>query len=260
MKYFILIFMLLFQSKANASSYDMLMSDIEPVVFEKQADKTGDAISKLDPYADFNREMFKFNLAFHDSVGRPLSNAYRKIPSPARTGLENFINNLGEPMSMLNSFLQGDIEGGLSGLMRFAFNSTIGFFGILDVATEMGLESKKEDLGQTLFVWGFWPESNYVVLPLLGPSTTRGIFGSSVQSLSDPFELYEQADLDDEQRIGIFATSGFISYTKVAPLLDDLITDPNAYEFAREGYIQLRMGQLYNGAPPTPEIDDFIFD
>ncbi|MBO1927393.1 VacJ family lipoprotein [Thiomicrorhabdus sp. 6S2-11] len=257
---FVFAFVLLFQTKAYADDYDILFGDVlaEEVTVTKPV--SGNAISNLDPYSDFNRAMFDFNLAFHDSIGRPLSNAYKKIPSPARTGLENFIDNLGEPLSMLNSFLQGDIEGGLTGFMRFAFNSTIGFFGVLDIATEMGLHSKNEDLGQTLFVWGVWPETNYLVLPLLGPTTTRGIFGSGVESISDPFEIYDHADFGDEQRIALFATSGFISYTKVAPLLDDLINRSTGYEFAREGYIQLRMGQLYNGAPPMPALDDFNFD
>lgn len=256
---FLFAFLLLFQTKTHADDYDHLFGDV--VAHELHSSQTsGEAISTADPYASFNRKMFKLNLAFHDSIGRPLSNAYKKVPSPARTGLENFIDNLGEPFSMLNSFLQGDIEGGLSGLMRFAFNSTFGIFGVLDVASEMGLHSKNEDFGQTLFVWGLWPETNYIVLPLLGPTTTRGVFGTTVESLSDPFELYDQAELNDDQRIALFTTSGFISYTKVAPLLDDLVTNPAAYEFSREGYMQLRMGQLYNGPPPMPALDDFDFD
>ncbi|BBP44660.1 hypothetical protein THMIRHAS_00330 [Thiosulfatimonas sediminis] len=247
------------QSKSYANEYDYLFHDVTVKASDNKI-VNNEAISKTDPYANFNREMFAFNLAFHDSVGRPLSNAYREIPRPARLGVENFLNNLNEPFSMLNSFLQGDVEGGLTGLMRFAFNSTLGIFGILDIATEMGLASKNEDFGQTLFVWGIWPESNYLVLPLLGPTTTRGFLGNSAQSIADPLEFYQQVDLSDEQRTSVFAASGFVSYTKVSPLLDGLIEQVGAYELARESYIQLRMGELYNGKPPIPALDNFNFD
>ncbi|MBO1924872.1 VacJ family lipoprotein [Thiomicrorhabdus sp. 6S3-12] len=218
------------------------------------------AISSLDPYESFNRSMFDFNMAFHDAIGRPLANAYREIPQPARTGVENFLNNLKEPLSALNSFLQGNIEDGLGGIMRFALNSTLGLFGILDIATEAGLPSKNEDFGQTLYVWGVWDNANYLVLPLLGPTTTRNLFGDVTESVTDPTQVYDAADFETEERFAIFATSGFVEYTKIAPLLDDLQNQPDPYYFSRESYIQYRIGQIYNGKPPTPDLDDFDID
>ena len=48
--------------------------------------------------------------------------------------------------------------------MRFFLNSTLGIFGIFDVATPLGLSKNKEDFGQTLGFWGV-PDGPYLVLP-----------------------------------------------------------------------------------------------
>ncbi len=55
-------------------------------------------------------------------------------------------------------------------------NTTFGIGGLFDPATQMGLPTGDEDLGQTLGRWGI-PSGPYLVLPLLGPSTTRDAFG-----------------------------------------------------------------------------------
>ncbi|MBN2647191.1 MAG: VacJ family lipoprotein [Thiotrichales bacterium] len=217
-------------------------------------------ISSEDPYEAFNRTMFDFNLAFHNNLGRPLANTYRHIPQPARTGLENFIGNLREPFSALNSLLQGNIEDGLGGIMRFALNTTFGLGGVLDIASEAGLPSKNEDFGQTLFVWGLWKESHYLVLPFLGPTTFRNLTGTISESIFDPIDIYDQANFSSEQRLAFYVSSGFLAYVRFAPLLDELQKQPEPYIFARESYIQYRVGQLYNGQPPVSDIDQFNID
>lgn len=227
--------------------------------------KKSPAINAEDPYESFNRAMLQFNLDFHDTVGEPLVKGYRLIPQPIRTGGENFLNNLGQPLSMLNSFLQGNIEDGLSTLMRFSINSTFGLFGILDIATQAQLEDKKEDFGQTLYVWGVWENANFVVLPFLGPTTTRGIFGK-IETTVDP--IYNQTgishfyNLENEstQKSKIFAINGIAQYNQFAPLIATLENQIDPYLFAREGYIQGRVNAIYNGNPPLPKIEDDFFE
>lgn len=213
-----------------------------------------------DPYEDFNRAMFEFNLDFNDKVGIPLSNAYETVlPQPARTGISNFFDNLTTPLSAINSFLQGKVEDGLSEIMRFSINSTFGLFGILDIATEAGLKAKNEDFGQTLYHWGLWDKSSYLVLPILGPYTTRGLTGRLLDSSIDPVYDYV-IKTDDEGRVWIFTTNGLVQFAEVADLIEQVKTQPDPYIFSRESYLQLRTNEIYDGKAPQPALDDFIFE
>lgn len=224
------------------------------------------AMNSQDPYEGFNRQMLSFNLAFHNTVGKPIVKGYRLIPKPIRTGTENFLNNLGQPLSMINSFLQGNVEDGLHSFMRFTINSTFGILGLLDIASEAGLHDKKEDFGQTLYVWGVWPEASFVVLPLLGPTTTRDIFGK-VEGAIDP--IYESNELSkvygfnesDGMRSSVFTANGITAYNRAAPLINVMENQIDPYLFMREGYLQNRINAIYNGKPPLPKLeDDFLFE
>lgn len=227
---------------------------------------TSSAFNDQDPFEGFNRSMLDFNLVFHEKVGLPAIEVYRTVPSPIRTGGENFLSNLSEPLSMLNSLLQGNIEDSLHTFMRFTINTTFGLLGVLDVASEAGLQSKDEDFGQTLYVWGVWDEASYVVLPFFGPTTTRDIFGK-VEGAVDP--IYYQKGLDsiyhlensDEAKAMIFTANGIAQYNRAEPLISTLQDQIDPYLFAREAYKQNRLNAIYNGKPPVPKIeDDFLFE
>ncbi|MCF6229728.1 MAG: VacJ family lipoprotein [Gammaproteobacteria bacterium] len=217
-------------------------------------------ITDEDPYESFNRTMFDFNMAFNDSVGKPVVNAYEFIfPQPVKTGVSNFFSNLTEPLSMVNSFLQGNVEDGLSSFMRFTINSTFGLFGLLDIATPAGLDKINEDFGQTLYTWGVWEEANYVVLPFLGPYTTRGLVGSSVDGYINP--IYPNIiDTDTSGRFWLYLGGTFVSYVNIMKVIDDLHNQPDPYIFARESYLQYRTNLLYNGNLPEADLDDFDFE
>lgn len=126
-----------------------------------------------DPLERFNRAMFSFNEGVDKAVLKPAAEVYETItPRVVRNGVGNFLGNLGDPWIAVNNILQGKVADGVSDLTRFVVNSTLGLLGVLDVATEMGLNKNDEDFGQTLAVWGVG-EGPFVVLPLFGPSTTR---------------------------------------------------------------------------------------
>ena len=217
-------------------------------------------MNEQDPYEDFNRAMFEFNLKFNDSIGIPVSNTYKTIvPQPARTGISNFFDNLTTPISAVNCFLQGKVECGLSEIMRFSINTTFGFFGILDIAEPAGLKAKNEDLGHTLYHWGFWDNSSYLVLPILGPYTTRGLTGRVIDSSYDPTYNY-LIKTDDQGRILLFTANGIVQLSKVSDLLPQIKNQPDPYIFSRESYLQLRTNDIYDGKAPQPSLDDFIFD
>lgn len=68
-------------------------------------------------------------------------------------------------------------------------NSTIGVFGLVDVADKIGLEEKQEDFGQTLATWGVG-DGFYVVLPFFGPSNVRDTAGMVLAYTTDPINAY----------------------------------------------------------------------
>jgi phospholipid-binding lipoprotein MlaA len=121
--------------------------------------------------------MHTFNNAVDRTIARPLALGYVKVvPRPVRLGVSNFFSNLGEPVTTLNSLLQGKPKQAGQSLARFLMNSTVGIGGIFDPASAANLPRKNEDFGQTLGVWG-WRRSRYLELPLFGPRTVRDTFG-----------------------------------------------------------------------------------
>lgn len=139
-----------------------------------------------DPYEGFNRNMHAFNVMLDDAALKPVTKGYRWVmPQFAQDGVSHAIDNLGEVNNTLNNVLQGKVDRGITSAFRFLLNSTVGVFGLLDVASWVGMERAPEDFGQTLGVWGV-PEGPYLELPLLGPSGARDIFKWPVQTATNP--------------------------------------------------------------------------
>lgn len=126
-----------------------------------------------DPFESYNRGVYSFNEQADKVVFKPLAEVYDVVvPAPAKTAVGNVFSNLGDPWIGVNNALQGKAGDALSDMMRFMVNSSFGIFGLLDIATPMGLPKHDEDLGQTLGAWGVG-EGAYFMLPLLGPRTVR---------------------------------------------------------------------------------------
>ncbi|WP_296830977.1 VacJ family lipoprotein [Thiomicrospira sp.] len=213
-----------------------------------------------DPYESFNRSMFEFNLAFHDLVGEPVGKSYKKyVPRPARTGIHNFFINLRMPLNMTNNLLQGKVERGLADFMRFTINTVFGFGGLLDIATPAGLPYEKEDFGQTLYKWGLWKESSFVVLPVVGGFTFRELAGAGIDASYNPtYSHIIQTDL--EGRTKILVVDQFDNYIQFMDLIDTVRDSYDPYIFYRESYLQYRNNLIYDGKPPQPDLDDFDFN
>jgi phospholipid-binding lipoprotein MlaA len=129
-----------------------------------------------DPWERLNRFTYRFNARFDEAVFLRASNAYRRVPSPIRSGVHNFFGNLSEVDSMINYALQWRLRLGVRSLGRFVINSTIGIGGLFDVAAKLKLPGAPTGLSATLAGWGMHP-GPYVVIPLLGPSTLRDGLG-----------------------------------------------------------------------------------
>jgi phospholipid-binding lipoprotein MlaA len=129
-----------------------------------------------DPWERVNRFTYRFNARFDDAVFLRAANAYRRVPSPIRSGVHNFFGNLSEVDSVINYALQWRLTLAGRSLGRFVINSTIGIGGLFDTAARLKLPGAPTGLSSTLAKWGMHP-GPYLVIPLLGPSTLRDGLG-----------------------------------------------------------------------------------
>jgi phospholipid-binding lipoprotein MlaA len=206
-----------------------------------------------DPWEPLNRGIYKFNDKVDTVVAQPVARTYQKVvPSEIRERVRNFFGNLADPLIGVNNFLQGKFEDGVSDWARFAFNTTIGLFGLHDVATDMGYEKHNEDFGQTFGRWGA-PTGPYVVLPFLGSSDVRDGIGTGIDVYVDPLGEVRPYHLE----YGLWA----VRFTQVrADLLDaSRILEEAAldkYVFQRDAYLQRRRSLVYDGQPPREKEPD----
>ena len=213
-----------------------------PVVFKQAAEN--------DPLEKTNRAIYGFNQTVDKAVFRPVSEIYRRrFPQPLKLSVGNFFNNLGEPTTILNDILQGNGRQAINDGARFVINTGLGLFGLLDLATPLGLPYHREDYGQTLAVWGI-PSGPYLVLPILGPSNARDAVGKlPALFLTDPLLLITDEPYLGAGRYGLlhagFRTLHAIDLRAQLLVLDPLIElqlDP--YLFLRESYRQNRFNAI----------------
>ncbi len=145
-----------------------------------------DKYTVADPYESFNRKMYDFNESVDHYVASPIANGYKAItPDFLQTGVFNFFNNLKNFNVVINDVLQAKFSQSASDMGRLTMNTTAGLGGFFDVAKHVGLEQNDEDFDQTLAVWGI-PKGSYLVLPLLGPMTTRSAPASAFDAATNP--------------------------------------------------------------------------
>jgi phospholipid-binding lipoprotein MlaA len=175
---------------------------------------------------------------------------YRDVlPQPVRTGVGYFFGNLSDIWSFVNHVLQAKPEGALHSFWRVAVNTTMGLGGVLDPATEMRLERKREDFGQTLGRWGV-PPGPYFVIPLLGPSTVRDTAALPVDVYGHPLAYVHDIPWRNSLRaLQIVNTRAAV--LGATDLLDAAALD--AYSFQRDAFLQKRHYDIFDGAPPEDE-------
>ena len=101
-----------------------------------------------DPYEGFNRSMFAVNEVIDKLATKPLAQIYDKAaPLPVKAGTGNFFGNVGDLWIGSNNALQGKFGDAGVDIGRLLINSTVGIFGLFDVASELGLEKHEEDFG-----------------------------------------------------------------------------------------------------------------
>ena len=201
-----------------------------------EIEENDNQVIAADPYEGFNRTMYGFNDSLDSYVFGPIVDGYKWVtPDIVETGISNVFLNMKGINVFLNDFLQGKVQQGAQDTGRFLLNSTVGLGGIFDVATYAGLESNDEDFGQTLAVWGV-PKGPYLVLPVLGPSTFRGIPGVVVDTAANPISY-----LAWPVAAPIAAMAGIdrrATADSSLQFIDDAAVD--RYVFTRESYLQHR--------------------
>ena len=194
---------------------------------------------KLDPWESWNRKVFAFNEKLDANVLKPAATAYATlVPAPVRTGIDNFFGNIGDAWSAVNLLLQGRFKAGVEQGMRFAVNSTIGLAGVLDIATEAGLEKNSQDFGKTLGKWGMGPGA-YIVWPLFGPSSVRDSLALPVDWQASPPVVFD----DGRKKVAIAVLNGINSranFLRAGDMLEGIALDK--YTFYRDAYLQRRGG------------------
>lgn len=211
---------------------------------------TGPNANPKDPLEPMNRKVALFNDVLDDNLLRPAARGYRDYtPSPVQTGVSNFFRNLSDVSSTVNSGLQLKGRDTAESLMRVVVNTTLGVYGIFDVATQIGLQRHPEDFGQTLGYWGM-PSGPYLVLPLLGPSTVRD---TSVLPLDTSLDLVRQHDVVAERNtaMALRIVEKRASLLQTTDLLSGAAIDK--YSFTRDSYLQFRRNQVFDGNPPDDE-------
>lgn len=217
-------------------------------------------MDETDPYESVNRKSYRFTDMIDRHILEPVADVYIEyVPHAIQRPIGNFYRNLAYPNVALNAFLQGKIRQGFEDSLRFVINSTIGIFGLADMAGHMGFKENDEDFGQTLAVWGL-DSGSYLFIPVYGPTSQRDMVDIPVSFFTD----------------ALFFASYVITGPAIVPILflrvvdkrarlagpmkirDEAALDP--YLFVREAYMQQREFLSHDGDPPADRYDHLHLD
>ncbi|MSR25165.1 MAG: VacJ family lipoprotein [Nitrospiraceae bacterium] len=159
--------------------------------FAKEEETLG-AGEDYDPWEGFNSAMFTFNRRVDKYALKPFAKVYDTImPNALQKGISNFYyNNIHFGPRLLNNIFQVKFKGAGIEISRLLINNIIGLAGFFDPAKHwFGLETPKEDTGQTLGAYGV-PPGPYLVLPLLPPLTLRDLVGYIMDFCLNPVNYF----------------------------------------------------------------------
>lgn len=229
----------------NLTNRPLRVAALGLVVVLVQACATGPNANPADPLEPFNRTVFDLNDGLDRALFIPVATAYKEItPSPVRTGVNNFFNNITDVWSVVNNALQFKPKETLETGMRVAFNTVFGFAGLLDIGTEMRLARNKQDFGQTLGYWGV-ESGAYVVLPFFGPSSVRDTVGTVVDSSVDLVNNVKNVPTRNSL-IGLRVVDRRAEFLGATDVLDQVALDK--YSFIRDLYLKRRASSIGSDA------------
>ena len=215
---------------------------------------TGPNANPKDPLEPMNRSISRFNDVLDDNVLKPAATGYKEnVPDLVQTGVRNVFNNLSDIWSTVNNGLQLKGRDTAESFARVVVNTTVGIYGLFDVASYLNLERHPEDFGQTLGYWGM-PSGPYVVLPLFGPSSVRdGVSSLGVDMPNDPVKQIDHVPTRNATTV-VRLVNKRASLLKASDMLEEASLDK--YAFTRDAYFQYRRSQIYDGNPPDEDETD----
>ena len=203
-----------------------------------------------DPLEPANRKIFAFNEAVDRALLKPVAKGYvAVVPQLARRGVTNFFNNIGVLITTLNDALQLKGSKVPLDIARFTTNLVFGLGGLIDVASELKIENRNEDFGQTLGYWGVG-SGPYMVLPFFGPSSARDAPGLAVDWVAGSLLYWDYAD--NSVRWGLFGLD--VVDTRANLLEAEKFLETAAldrYSFLRDSYMQRREYLIHDGNPSS---------
>ncbi|PSU29859.1 ABC transporter [Photobacterium lutimaris] len=238
-------------SAIDDADYD---EDLAAVLEEVEQGEGGYGVPGVyDPFEGFNRAMWNLNYDYLDPyLARPVSLAYVDYtPSFMRTGIKNFLANLDEPASMVNSLLMLNGEEAVRHFNRFWINSTFGVFGLIDIASAADIRKPVDkQFGDTMGKYGV-ANGPYFMFPVYGPVTLREGAGDVVDGLYLPLSA-----LNFWQSLGKWAFEGMEDRAALVKQEAILKDSPDAYIFTRDAYIQNKNFRATGGNVELLEQDD----
>lgn len=203
--------------------------------------------TQIDPLESVNRGIWDLNWEYLDPyLLKPVTEAYDAVvPRVVRTRLVNVIENLDEPLHAANNLMQGKFESGLVSVGRFGVNSTVGVFGVFEVANELGWQRAEEDFNQTLAVWGIG-SGPFLMLPAAGPSDTRNLASRFLDNMVYPWTVLAGSPLVLTGVIS--ALEGRSALIGQEQNIDSAI-DP--YVVVKDAYWQRNLSEIYDGEVPV---------
>lgn len=202
---------------------------------------TGPDANPRDPFEPFNRQVSAINDAVDGAVLKPVATVYARVtPDVVRTGASNFFRNLGDAWSFVNATLQLRPREASENALRFGVNTVFGLAGLLDIASEMGIERTTLDFGQTLGRWGV-PAGPYVVLPIFGPSSVRDAAGFTIEAQGDLVQGLSDVPLRNSL-YALRAVETRANLLRASSMLEGAALDK--YSFTRDIYLQRRDSQI----------------
>ncbi|ADC62840.1 MlaA family lipoprotein [Allochromatium vinosum] len=221
---------------------------VAPTLLLGCASKPDRELDPRDPLEPLNRATFRFNMNFDKALVQPIARGYQKVtPEPVDRGITNFFDNLADVTSAVNNVLQFKMSRAGSDVGRVFINSTVGVLGFVDVATNVGLPSYKEDFGQTLGYWGL-ESGAYLVTPFLGPSSMRDAIGMGGDIVMDPLVNLKKHQVH-WGLVGVRVIDRRADLLTATEIVEEASIDP--YSFVRDAYLQRRQSLVYDGNPPT---------
>jgi phospholipid-binding lipoprotein MlaA len=213
-----------------------------------------------DPFEPVNRVVYRVNDFGDRYLVRPVAVGYTRVTPPQlRSGIQNLFSNVMYPVTIVNGLLQGKFGQAGRDTGRFLLNSTVGIGGLFDPASRIGLTENDEDFDQTMAVWGV-AQGPYLVVPVLGPRTTRHAFGDLVDAPLSPFVAI--ADGEISITLGLWVIYQIDIRSRLLDVDQQVFEAFDPYRFVRDGYYQHRQYRALDGDVPDDDsyLDDAEFD